>query len=136
MGAGGIGINSSLSGTRTGYAGGGGGFPGGAGGAFGLSSPEWTSLTGPAFGAGGAASPAPFAAYNQQTPGAGSQPNGIANRGGGGAGGGAGAGGSGVVVVATPDSVKTATTTTGSPNVIYANNNIIYRFWQSGTITF
>jgi hypothetical protein len=25
---------------------------------------------------------------------------------------------------------------TGSPNVIYANSSIIYRFWQSGTITF
>lgn len=136
MGAGGIGIYSTLSGTRTGYAGGGGGYPGGAGGAFGLSSPEWTSLTGPAFGAGGAASPAPFANYNQQTPGAAHLPNGVTNTGGGAAGGGAGAGGSGVAIVVTPDSVKTTTATTGSPNVIYANNNIIYRFWQSGTITF
>ena len=26
--------------------------------------------------------------------------------------------------------------TTGSPNVIYANSNIIYTFWQSGTIVY
>ena len=46
-----------------------------------------------------------------------------------------GQGGSGIVFVRYPDTFATATTT-GSPNVIYANANIIYRFWQSGTITF
>jgi hypothetical protein len=40
------------------------------------------------------------------------------------------------VVIRYPDTFATANSTTGSPNVIYANANIIYRFWQSGTITF
>jgi hypothetical protein len=35
-----------------------------------------------------------------------------------------------------PDTFAAANTVTGSPNVIYAESNIIYRFWQSGTITF
>ena len=47
-----------------------------------------------------------------------------------------GSGGSGVVIIRHPDTFLEARTTTGSPNVIYANANIIYRFWQSGTITF
>ena len=46
-----------------------------------------------------------------------------------------GAGGSGIAVIRYPDTYANATVT-GSPNVIYANANIIYRFWQSGTITF
>ena len=58
---------------------------------------------------------------------------------GGGAGGaynGTTSGGSGIVVIAYPTSVAgNARTTTGSPNVIYANGNVIYRFWQSGSIT-
>jgi hypothetical protein len=64
------------------------------------------------------------------------------NTGGGGGGGGnipAGgsgqAGGSGIAVIRYPDTFANATVT-GSPNVIYANANIIYRFWQSGTIIF
>jgi hypothetical protein len=68
--------------------------------------------------------------------------NGGVNTGGGGAGMGgdypsysAGEGGAGIVVIRYPDTFATATTT-GSPNVIYANANIIYRFWQSGSITF
>ena len=67
--------------------------------------------------------------------------NGTLNTGGGGGGvynsgvATAGTGGSGIVVIRYPDTFATATTT-GSPNVIYANANIIYRFWQSGTITF
>ena len=44
-------------------------------------------------------------------------------------------GGSGIVIIRYPDTYQAATTT-GSPNVIYAASNIIYRFWQSGTITF
>ena len=47
----------------------------------------------------------------------------------------AGSGGSGIVIIRYPDTFATATTT-GSPNVIYANANIIYRFWQTGSITF
>ena len=46
-----------------------------------------------------------------------------------------GSGGTGIVIIRYPDTFATATTT-GSPNVIYANANIIYRFWQSGSITF
>ena len=68
--------------------------------------------------------------------------NGGINTGGGGSGmsndqpaGFAGSGGAGIVVIRYPDTFATATTT-GSPNVIYANANIIYRFWQSGSITF
>jgi hypothetical protein len=64
---------------------------------------------------------------------------GTANTGNGGRGGSSGvnglAGGSGIVVIRYPDTFATATTT-GSPNVIYANANIIYRFWQSGSLTF
>jgi hypothetical protein len=48
----------------------------------------------------------------------------------------AGTGGSGIAIIRYPDTFAIATSTTGSPNVIYANANIIYRFWQSGTITF
>jgi len=46
-----------------------------------------------------------------------------------------GGGGSGIVILRHPDAFAVATTE-GSPNVIYSNANIIYRFWQSGTITF
>ena len=65
---------------------------------------------------------------------------GTVNTGGGGGGsqsadGSGSSGGSGIVVIRYPDTFATATTT-GSPNVIYANANIIYRFWQSGSITF
>jgi hypothetical protein len=70
---------------------------------------------------------------------------GTVNTGGGAGGGGTGpsgatfingvAGGSGVAVIRYPDTFALANTT-GSPNVIYANASIIYRFWQSGTITF
>ena len=42
-------------------------------------------------------------------------------------------GGSGIVVINHPTAHPEAITT-GSPNVIYADSNIIYRFWQSGTI--
>jgi hypothetical protein len=103
---GGIGALSSISGTATYYAGGGG--SGFAG----------TNVAG---GGGTAGS------------------NGVVNTGGGGGQGsgyGQRAGGSGIVIVRYPDTLATAAATTGSPNVIYANANIIYRFWQSGTITF
>ena len=114
-GTGGIGLQTSISGSATYYAGGGGGsgqgpsYPGGLGGG----------------GGGGGGSPTS---------------NGTTNTGGGGAGCNStgaqgGNGGAGIVVIRYPDTFATATTT-GSPNVIYANANIIYRFWQSGTITF
>ena len=119
-GAGGIGRQSSISGTATYYAGGGGG---GTYNAFGGER---------GFGGDGGGG-------NGGTDSSGSP--GTVNTGGGGGGSGwsggsgGGIGGSGIVVIRYPDTFATATTT-GSPNVIYANANIIYRFWQSGTITF
>lgn len=64
---------------------------------------------------------------------------GIANTGAGGTGNGdnstAGPGGSGIVVLRHPSSSLTASTT-GSPNVITYGGYTIYKFWQSGTLTF
>ena len=110
-GYGGFGIHSSISGANVGYAGGGAGRTG-------------VTNTGGSQGGG-------------------QWPGGDANisTGGGGAAGGAGTpsnpggnGGSGIVVIRYPDTFANATITTGSPNVIYANSNVIYRFWQSGSI--
>jgi hypothetical protein len=109
-GSGGSGVYSNFSGATVGYAGGGtsGAGPGG----------------GPSVGFGGGAA----------------QSDGTTNTGGGGGGGNPtvsqAAGGSGIVILRYPNTLATAAATTGSPNVIYANANIIYRFWQSGTITF
>ena len=47
-----------------------------------------------------------------------------------------GAGGSGVVIVRYPNTYPLAWSTIGSPNVIISGGNIIYRFWQSGSIQF
>jgi hypothetical protein len=47
-----------------------------------------------------------------------------------------GNGGSGVVIVRYADSYAVASNTTGSPNVTIAGGYIVYRFWQSGTISF
>jgi hypothetical protein len=113
--AGGAGGTYSISGSSTIYAGGGGGSksnggsPGGAGGG------GYGDLNG-----GG---------------------NGTVNTGGGGGSGygytsgTGGTGGSGVVIIRYPDTFATVNTT-GSPNIIYANANVIYRFTQSGSITF
>jgi hypothetical protein len=54
---------------------------------------------------------------------------------GGGGGGGDYAGGSGIVIIRHSLDYSTGTTT-GSPNVITTGGNTIYRFWQSGSITF
>jgi len=123
-GAGGYGIISFINGSNLYYAGGGGGVAVSGGG--GVQS---------AGGAGGGA-----AGYTG--PGSGYAANGLVNTGGGGGGGGAAAfaastgnGGSGVVVIR-HSNVYALATTTGSPNVIYSNANIIYQFWQSGTIIF
>jgi hypothetical protein len=109
-------LQSNIIGTLTYYAGGGGGGGGGAGG----------------LGGGGA-------------PGAGIGEIGRAgnvNTGGGAGGSGAytssgNAGGSGIVILSYPTELyANATSTTGNPNVILSGGNIIYRFWQSGSITF
>jgi hypothetical protein len=47
-----------------------------------------------------------------------------------------GIGGSGIVVLSYPSAYATASATTGNPNVIISGGNTIYRFWQSGSITF
>ena len=47
----------------------------------------------------------------------------------------AGSGGSGVVILRYPDTFANATVT-GNPNVFYRQRNVIYRFYQSGSITF
>jgi hypothetical protein len=35
-----------------------------------------------------------------------------------------------------PSAFANASNTTGNPNVIVSGGNTIYRFWQSGSITF
>jgi hypothetical protein len=121
--AGGAGLTSSISGTSTAYAGGGGGW-----GVFTVQSPS--PGRGGAGGSGGGGTGYSYGLNDGSS--------GVTNLGGG-AGGtynGTTSGGSGIVVIAYPTSVAgNAKTTTGSPNVIYANGNVIYRFWQSGSIT-
>ena len=119
-GAGGTGISSSISGTLITYGGGGGGGiqqsgVGGAGNDGGGNGGTGPSSTGAA---------------------------GSSNRGGGGGGGGGsspgtgGSGGSGVVILRYPDTNPAATSTTGSPNITVAGGYRVYKFTQSGTITF
>ena len=50
--------------------------------------------------------------------------------------GGTNSGGSGVVIIRYPDLYLEATSNTGSPNVTVTGGYRIYRFWQSGSITF
>jgi hypothetical protein len=124
-GAGGAGTATSISGSATFYAGGGGG-----GGYTGANPVALGGAGGTGGGGAGSAGDTVATAGTTNTGG-----------GGGGSGGypgnGSGAnGGSGIVIVRYPDTLATAAATTGSPNVIYANANIIYRFWQSGSITF
>jgi len=121
-GAGGIGRQSSITGLSVYYAGGGGG-SGAISGSAGLGGG----------GAGGIIS----------TPGTGTHgANATVNTGGGGGGGAfntstgpsrGGAGGSGVVIIS-QYAANVLPTVTGSPNVIYNGDKIVYKFWQSGTI--
>jgi hypothetical protein len=67
--------------------------------------------------------------------------SGTANTGGGGGGAefegtSAGTGGSGIVIIRYPSSLLPPTSTTGSPQVNYADGYQIYTFTSSGTITF
>jgi hypothetical protein len=125
-GAGGIGVQSSITGTATYYAGGGGGsgaselgatIPGagglGGGGSGGAFSGTGIGISGTAYTGGGG--------------GAGSYSTG-SNPG--------GQGGSGVVILRYADSYSAAASTTGSPTITVAGGYRIYKFTQSGTITF
>ena len=121
-GAGGAGLYSTISGSNVAYAG------GGSGGSYGL-----------AVGSGGIGGGA--SGTNSST-----KPTGATqNTGGGGGGAGysgsevstlSGDGGSGIVILRYPSTYAYATSTVGSPNVIILGGNIIYTFWQSGSITF
>jgi hypothetical protein len=117
-GNGGIGVQSSISGTATYYAGGGGGGGGNIS----------TGLGGN--GGGGVGE-----AFNLRSPGAGT-----VNTGGGG--GGiwetvqAGAGGSGIVIIRYADSTAEASSTTGSPTITVAGGYRVYKWTSSGSITF
>jgi hypothetical protein len=67
--------------------------------------------------------------------------SGLANTGGGGAGGNTNnssgtAGGSGIVIIRYPASLSAPTSTTGSPQINYADGYQIYTFTSSGTVTF
>lgn len=118
-GAGGNGLQSSISGTATYYAGGGGGAGAGSfdsnnGGLGGL-------------GGGGNGGQAGWGQYGRGS-------NGSANTGGGG--GGNYAGGSGIVIIRYPDTYDAATATTGSPTVTVSGGYRIYKWTSSGSITF
>ena len=120
-GVGGAGRYNSISGAKVAYGGGGGSSGDNYGGSDG------------GVGGGGRGQPSAGGATNV---------HGTTNTGGGGGGGGGqagagqfGQGGSGIAIIKYPNTYANATVT-GSPNVIYANSSIIYRFWQSGTIIF
>lgn len=123
-GNGGIGVQSSITGTATYYAGGGGGA---------AYSPGPTVVTPGSGGLGGGGSGATYQP--------GGPYSGNVNTGGGGGGasnyypgtGTGGSGGSGVVIIRT---TATATATTGSPTITTDGANTVYKFTQSGTITF
>lgn len=118
-GWGGYGKYTTITGSNVSYAGGGGGF------AYTPSGPSSGLGNGGTGGGGGRAGVNPESA---------NAPNGLPNRGGGGATN--GSGGAGVVVLRYPTAALVSTVvTTGNPNVIYAESNVIYRFWQSGTFT-
>ena len=126
VGISGPGANSSITGVDMAYAGGGGGVvsstgqDGGIGGGGGG--------TGFSFGNGG---------YFYLDPGRADSRKGAVNSGGGGgAGSASGYGGSGVVVLRYPTSYPAAVANVGNPNVIITGGYRVYRFWQSGSITF
>ena len=119
-GSGGAGLSSSISGSLVYYAGGGGGatYNGGTTGVGGI-------------GGGGTAAGI----------GGGAGGSGIANTGGGGGGvcqygNNSGAGGSGIVILRYADTFPPAASTTGSPTITVAGGYRVYKFTQSGSITF
>jgi hypothetical protein len=117
-GNGGVGVQSSITGTATFYAGGGGGGsfggnPAGAGGS----------------GGGGAGA---SATNTRGTAGTANTGGGGGGSGGGGGGSGGAAGGSGVVILSVPTSLYSGITT-GSPTITTSGSNTIIRFTASGT---
>ena len=118
-GAGGDGLQSSISGTATYYAGGGGGV--GAG---------WFDSNNGGFGGLGGGGNGGQGGWGQYGRGS----NGAVNTGGGA--GGNYAGGSGIVIVRYADSSPAATSTTGSPTITVAGGHRVYKFTSSGSITF
>jgi len=125
-GNGGAGIGSSITGSLVYYAGGGGGCV--------YVVYSW-GTTGGVGGIGGGGTGAKGYGGNQGAPTAGE-----ANTGGGGGGGPApgvgSAGGSGVVILSYPDSYPDPSAVTGSPETTTSGGNKIYKFVNSGTITF
>jgi len=125
--AGGIGVQSSITGTAIHYAGGGGGGAGAGGaGAGGNGGVGGGGKGGSGNSAGSAPADAPVA--------------GTANTGGGGGGTGnyqtAPAGGSGIVVLRYPDTYPNPVATTGSPTITNTGGYKIYKFTVTGSITF
>ncbi len=122
-GTGGIGLQNSITGTATYYAGGGGG--------GGYTGNQQGGLGGG--GNGGTHTVAPYTGTS-----------GTVNTGGGGGGGSytggnfatGGAGGSGVVIIRYTDSFSAAASTTGSPTVTVTGGYRVYKFTDSGSITF
>ena len=129
---GGVGAESSITGTNILYGGGGGGGEGTVSGNWGRGSPFTLGIGGGGAGGGNpVASNRPGDIYGYQGA------PGIANLGGGGGGpqvGDGGTGGSGVVIIKTADSVSA--TTTGSPTVVTSGGYTIYTFNSTGTIAF
>ena len=125
-GSGGNGKYSSMIGYPRAYAAGGGGGGGTAGGAYNGSGYEGSMFSSGSGTPGSSPIPAGSGNSNSGSGGGGGNASPLGN---------AGSGGSGIVILRYPDTFANATVT-GNPNVYYRQDNIIYRFWQSGSITF
>lgn len=120
---GGAGLAYVISGSSLFYAGGGGGSGGGCGGTGGAGGSS-VGGNGQGFGGGNATN----GAINTGSGGGGADLNYCGNT--------RGLGGKGVVILRYPDSIPLAAATTGSPTITTAGGYRIYKFTDSGTITF